>query len=175
MIAPCLKLVNSKDAKHQPCSCYRVKSRARQTGGSVFDARQFPENPAISDAVLVTATDELVEGPLQLPQTRNFAADFAQMRSCERGDLGARMVRVIRQSQETSDLRNRESEVAAVTHKRQPAQVFHTILAIAGRTTIRRRQQANPLVVPDGLDNYSAAGSELSDLHHELLEPALTL
>ena len=85
-------------------------------------------------------------------------------------DLGTIGRRIGIQPQQLAGFLQGESECLAAAHETQLLQLVVAVIAIAGRTPRRRRQQALAFVVADGIDRDAGLAGEMSDAHRKALD-----
>ena len=98
------------------------------------------------------------------------AFDVGQPMLGEGAHFGAVCIGAAAEAQQVLDFLQTEAERLGPADEAQPRDVVLPVLAIAGCTPFRWRQQALALVIADGIDGDAGLRGELSDLNGNALE-----
>ena len=98
--------------------------------------------------------------------------DLGEMLSRQGVDLGAGQMRVFRQMQKAADFVEAEPQSAATGDEANAGDVALSVRPVPRRRSLRLREQADLLVVADGLEVAARGCRQFSDLHG--LDPVAT-
>src|SRR5260221_5575491 len=138
---------------------------------------EFIEDRAVGPIVAVTALGELGYRLPDRGQLGDLSVELVEVLQRQTLDLSAGTLAVLIESQQRRDVLERESEAPRPMDEAERLDVRLAIGAVAVLEALRRLDEANVLIVPDGLRRHVRAGGNLTDRHrsvriHRLLPPA---
>src|SRR5258708_20575793 len=138
---------------------------------------EFIEDRAVGPIVAVAALGKLGDRVSDRGQLGDLSVELADMLQRQTLDLSAGTLAVLIEGQQRRDVLERESEAPRPMDEAERLNVRLAIGAVAVLEALRRLDEANVLIVPDGLRRHVRAGGNLADRHrsvrcHRLLPPA---
>src|SRR5262245_61052596 len=112
----------------------------------------------------MAVVDKVLERPAHAHQFRDLAVDLGELAFGDRLHVGAFAVAVAVEGQELPALLYAESEAARPLQEAQPVHVLAGVVAVA-ILAARRFEQADVLVVADGLGGKARAFRGITDVH----------
>jgi hypothetical protein len=123
------------------------------------------DDAALGNGAVAALADDHFQLAAQGRQIGKFAFDLAEMRTRDRIHSVAGLFLVVGEREQCADLLDGKTELARPPGKGQAAHMSRRIVAVIAGRARRLRQQADLLVIADGLRLGIRGARQLSDVH----------
>jgi hypothetical protein len=128
-------------------------------------ALKSPDDWAFGPVVALTGASQVAKRVRHLGQLPRALVEIGNMSQRDVLHLAAVPALIAPEAQEFPDFLHREAEIPRPAHEAEPADVSGTVISVPAHAPIRRRDQADGLVIPDHLGGHAARFRRLPDVH----------